>query len=282
MMIPTTGASLTAAAYFARDFFTSSADDRAGGLAQLGVLLVGVGDPVEDLDRVALRRAVAQADDREPPDRDVRVARGELVEQRAERVDVAGVVPREALERDERRSARGRALVLEAAAQQLELLPEPELRDRPVRLSARRGSRRRGRAASISSSHCERSCASARSSPACASASASAAASASVTKPTGERARRWTDVPRRRPEQPPGSLLLEDVRRPAGDARAREHRRRERRRDLGDVEHERRVVLDVRLQRPLGMAPLELRQRSLLELLGDSRSAVSRARAPFA
>jgi hypothetical protein len=54
-------------------------------------------------------------------------------------------------------------------------------------------------------------------------------------------------------EQTAGPLLLEDVGRPTGDARAGEHRRREPRRDLGDVEHDRRVVLDVRREHALGM-----------------------------
>ena len=47
------------------------------------------------------------------------------------------MVPREPLERDERRAAGGRALVLEASTQQLELLAEPELGDRPVGLRPR-------------------------------------------------------------------------------------------------------------------------------------------------
>ena len=89
---------------------------------------------------------------------------------------------------------------------------------------------------------------------------------------------RWRAyVPRGRPEEPAGSLLLQDVRRPAGDPRAGEHRRREGRRNLRDIQDECRVVLDVRLQRPLGMPPLELRQRGFLELARRSRSAVSRA-----
>ncbi len=136
MTTATSGASDTSRAYFARDFFTRSAETDARGLAELRLLLVGVGDAVEDLDRVALGRAVPQADDREPPNRSVRVARGELVQERPEGVDVARVVAREALERDERGAASGRALVLEAAAQKLELLPEPELRDRPIGLGA--------------------------------------------------------------------------------------------------------------------------------------------------
>jgi hypothetical protein len=43
------------------------------------------------------------------------------------------MVAREQLERDQRRSPAGRALVLEPPAEQLGLLPEAELPDRPVR-----------------------------------------------------------------------------------------------------------------------------------------------------
>jgi hypothetical protein len=43
------------------------------------------------------------------------------------------MVSREGGQGDERRAAGGRALVLEAPADQLELLAEAELRDRPVR-----------------------------------------------------------------------------------------------------------------------------------------------------
>src|SRR5207253_1439595 len=48
----------------------------------------------------------------------------------------AGAVPRELLERDERGTAAGRTLVLEAAAQQLQLLPEAELADASIRSRA--------------------------------------------------------------------------------------------------------------------------------------------------
>src|SRR4029453_8687599 len=84
-----------------------------------------------------------------------------------------------------------------------------------------------------------------------------------------QRPRSWADVAGIRPEEPTGALLLEDVRRPACDTRAREHRRRERRRDLGDVEHDRGVVLDVRSQDALRVTLLQGLQRDLLELLGD-------------
>jgi hypothetical protein len=55
------------------------------------------------------------------------------VEERAVGVDVAGVIPREQLKRQEGRAAAGRALVLEAAPEQHELLPVPELPDCAIR-----------------------------------------------------------------------------------------------------------------------------------------------------
>jgi hypothetical protein len=55
------------------------------------------------------------------------------MEQRADGIDEARMLAREELERDQRRPATGRALVLEPAAEQLGLLPETELPDRPVR-----------------------------------------------------------------------------------------------------------------------------------------------------
>src|SRR6266851_3674036 len=75
------------------------------------------------------------------------------------------------------------------------------------------------------------------------------------------------DVARRRPKQTARFLLLENVRGPAGDARAREHRGRERRRDLGDVEDDRRVVLDVRRENTVRGALLKRCERRALELL---------------
>ena len=103
-----------------------------------------------------LRRAVLEADDREPPNRHVRVAGRQLVQERPHAVDVAGVPPRETFERDQGRPARGGRLVLEPAPQQLELLPEAELRDGAVGLRPHAvvGSRA---AASSSSSHSLRS-----------------------------------------------------------------------------------------------------------------------------
>jgi hypothetical protein len=58
--------------------------------------------------------------------------RGHGVQKRPVGVDVAGVVAGEQLEREERRAARRRALVLEAPPQELELLPVAELSDRAV------------------------------------------------------------------------------------------------------------------------------------------------------
>ena len=84
-----------------------------------------------------------------------------------------------------------------------------------------------------------------------------------------DRPRRRADVARAGPDQTAGALLLEDVRRPAGDARAREHRRRERRRDLGDVEDDRGPVLDVRLEHAVGRLRAKRRQRGLLERQRD-------------
>src|SRR6266550_5200132 len=76
------------------------------------------------------------------------------------------------------------------------------------------------------------------------------------------------DVARRRTEQAARLLLLENVRRPTRDPRAGEHRRREGRRDLGDVENNGGVVLDVRSENTVGRALLKRRERRALELLG--------------
>ena len=54
------------------------------------------------------------------------------MQQRPGRIDVARMIPGQQLERDQRGAAAGRARVVEAAPKQLELLPEPELTDRPV------------------------------------------------------------------------------------------------------------------------------------------------------
>ena len=85
----------------------------------------------------------------------------------------------------------------------------------------------------------------------------------------GERAGAGADVLGARPDQAALALLLEDVGRPAGGARAGEQRREQLRRDLGAVEHDRRPELDVGRQHAVGLARLQLGQRGLLERLGD-------------
>src|SRR4051794_29669494 len=77
------------------------------------------------------------------------------------------------------------------------------------------------------------------------------------------------DVLRGRPDQAPGALLLEDVRAPPGDAGAGEHRREHVRRHLGEVEDDGRPELDVGREHPVGVALLQLRQRGLLQGVGD-------------
>ena len=123
-------------AHRATERFLSAAWTARAVLRSSGSSSSDSADPLEDLEGVALRRPVLQADHGEPAHGGVRVARRELVQEGAERVDVSRVVPREALERDERRAARRRALVLEAPPQELDLLAEPELRDRAVGLGA--------------------------------------------------------------------------------------------------------------------------------------------------
>src|SRR5262249_47558583 len=94
------------------------------------------GYPLQQLQGVALRRPVLQADNRQTPDRGVGIACREVVQQRSEGIDVSGMRAREALERDQSGAAGCGALVLEAASKELDLLTEPELRDRAVRLRA--------------------------------------------------------------------------------------------------------------------------------------------------
>jgi hypothetical protein len=55
------------------------------------------------------------------------------MQERPNAVDEPGMLAREALERDQRRTAAGRALVVEATPQELRFLTEPELADRAVR-----------------------------------------------------------------------------------------------------------------------------------------------------
>src|SRR5207245_1179455 len=77
------------------------------------------------------------------------------------------------------------------------------------------------------------------------------------------------DVLRGRADQLGLALLLEDVRRPPRHARAREHRREQLRRDVREVEDHGRPELDVGREHAVGLARVQLRQRRLLERLGD-------------
>src|SRR5512135_853144 len=89
-----------------------------------------------------------------------------------------------------------------------------------------------------------------------------------------QRARARPDVARGRADENTEPLLLEDVRRPAGRPRAREHRRSQLWRHLGDVEDDSRPVLDVRPRVTL-VLPGDRLVRDLLQLLGhvDPRRA---------
>ncbi len=103
--------------------------DLRRGLAELTFEPVVAAETFEQHDRVPVRRAVPQADDREAPHSLVVVGGREPVELRAQGVHRAGAVAREPLEGDQRRATARRALVVEPAAQQLDLLAEPELAD---------------------------------------------------------------------------------------------------------------------------------------------------------
>ena len=70
-------------------------------------------------------------------------------------------------------------------------------------------------------------------------------------------------------ESAPGALLLEDVRRPAGDPRAGEHRGSQVGRNLGQVEDDGGVELDVRRDHVVGLVVAERGKRGLLERRGN-------------
>ena len=93
-----------------------------------------------------------------------------------------------------------------------------------------------------------------------------------------EVALRGADVADVGADQPVVAGLLEDVGRPAGVAGQRERRREEVRREADALQHRRRVVLDVRLERPLGVPLGEDPQRDVLDL--DRELRASRACAP--
>ena len=135
MMTPTSGIRAHHQRVSAR-FFSAAATDLRG-LAHLAVLVVGVGDAVGAAGSCPRRG--------EPFFRQMIASRrtatfgsrgASSCSSGRMPLTSPGLRPREALERDQRRAARGRALVLEPAPQELELLPEAELRDRAVGLRA--------------------------------------------------------------------------------------------------------------------------------------------------
>ena len=203
----------------------------------------------EQHDRVAVSRSrSSEQHDREPAHRLVVVARCELVQQRPHRVDVARMVAREQLEREQRRAAAGRALVVEAAARAARSSGgSGTVRSRGRRPRAR-GSRRCAQRPRAPPPTRARRSASSRSSPASAKASAWAAASASVRTPSrsasaepGRRSARWAGSGGRCAS---ARGCAPTSRRRASRRTSRAHRRR----DLGDVEHDRRPELDVGLE----------------------------------
>src|SRR4029079_9694701 len=80
----------------------------------------------------AVGGAVLQAQNRQAADRVVRVAHRQLVEAWPGAGRVARMIRRERAQRRQGRAARARALVLEPAPEQLELLAEAELGDRSI------------------------------------------------------------------------------------------------------------------------------------------------------
>jgi hypothetical protein len=106
--------------------------DLSSSRAELTILLVVVGDRAQEENRLALRRAVSQAEDREPAHGLVVVVGRQLVEQRSNLVDEPRMFAREQLERDQRRAPASRALVLDPSPKELGLLAEAELADRAV------------------------------------------------------------------------------------------------------------------------------------------------------
>src|SRR3954466_8508738 len=93
------------------------------------------------------------------------------------------------------------------------------------------------------------------------------AASMAATLHLVWRARSRADVDGGRADQAALPLLLEDVRGPAGHARACEHRREEVRRHVRVVEHDSRPELDVRGEHAVRAARLQLGQSGVLERL---------------
>jgi hypothetical protein len=106
--------------------------DLPRGVAEPAILLVVLRKAVQEDDRVSLGRSVPETEDGQPPDRVVRIAVDQAVEQRPHGVHDSRAVAREELERDESRSPARRALVFQPAPQELGLLAEAELPDRTV------------------------------------------------------------------------------------------------------------------------------------------------------
>src|SRR5207244_157123 len=86
-------------------------------------------ETLEQDDRLALRRAVLEAEDRQTAYSCVVVRRAEPVQQRAHAVHRARMVAREQLEGEHRRAAARRARIVETAAEQLLLCTPAELAD---------------------------------------------------------------------------------------------------------------------------------------------------------
>src|SRR5215210_7166426 len=126
-------------------------------------------------------------------------------------------------------------------------------------------------ASSISSSTSRRRSASVRSSvmPAARWTAAARTADTSSLSDRGDRALPRSDVLRRGSDQPPGALLLEDVSRPAGDPGASEHGGRQVGWNLGKVEDNGRIKLDVRGDHVVRLSLAQLGQCGLFECLGD-------------
>src|SRR6185503_14734914 len=99
----------------------------------LRVGFVVLRETLEQADRRAIGRAVLQRHDREPADGLVAVGGRKVVEQAPHAVDRGGMVAREELDREQRGTTRGRALVVQASTQQLFLRAPAELADRAKR-----------------------------------------------------------------------------------------------------------------------------------------------------
>ena len=211
------------------------------------------------------------------------------MQQRTDVVDDAGVIPRELLECEQRRAAHGRAVVLEPAAQKLDLRAEAELPDRAVRdgALAEVGRPRRGLELLVP---LRRAAARARAPSRPPRAGRPRPRRRRASSALRVRAARLADVGRRGPDDLVVGVLLEHVRGPAGRPARGEDRREEIGRDAEVAVDRGRVEIDVRVEalllehRPLGRVgdrePVRLAAvvRELLgEPLEDQRARVVRA-----